>query len=209
MTADILELLETKNFDELTAEERAAVFNEMNKADYKEQRMMILASLILAKKEKAEMVPNPKILIDAQKRLSKKKNGGLGLVIFTHKLPTWLAVAACLLLFFGIRHLTDSENSGLESTVVTEIIHDTIYSEKIVTEQLPGDTVIEYVYVYQPEVIYEMVDNSINYDQKESSFENLYFKEDQYCNIMSCFEPKKGKSVAKDTLLGLIQGEFY
>ena len=114
-----------------------------------------------------------------------------------------------MLLFFGIRHLTDSENSGVESTIVTEIVHDTIYTEKIVTEQLPADTIIEYVYVYQPEVIYEMVDNSNNYDQKESSFENLHFKEDQHCNIMSCFEPKKGKSVAKDTLLGLIQGEFY
>lgn len=207
MKADILELLETKNFEELTSEERVTVFNEMSETDYKEQRMMILASRILAKKEKAEIVPNPKILINARERLSKKKSGGL--VIFTHKLPTWVAVAACLLIFFGIRSLTDSENSDVESTVVTEIIHDTIYTEKIVTAQLPADTVIEYVYVYQPEVIYEMVDNSVNYDQKESSFENLHFKEDQYCNIMSCFEPKKGKSVAKDTLLGLIQGEFY
>ena len=72
-------------------------------------------------------------------------------------------------------------------------------------KHLPADTIIKYVYINEPEVIYEVVDNSREYVKEDPVFSNLHFKEDQYCNILSCYEPKKGTSVANDTLLWLSQ----
>lgn len=207
MKADVLELLEVKNFEELTDEERTAVLKEMSESEYRAHRKLILTALVLTKKEKVELIPNSQILIMAKERMSKKKAGGL--MIFQHKVPTWAAAAACLLLFFGIRNLNNLENSGAETTVVTEIFRDTVYTEKIVTTQLLADTVIEYIYINQPEVIHEAVDNSSNYVQEDPSFENLNFREYQDCSIMSCYEPKKGMSVANDTLLVWTQNGLY
>lgn len=203
MKTEILELLETKNFDELTDEERTGVHNYMSEIEYREQRKLILSATVLATEEKAELVPNPQLLIIGQEKLPKRKSGAL--IVFGHKTPTWVTVAACLLLFFGIRGFYNSKNSGVETIVVTETINDTIYSEKIVTEQLPGETVVKYIYVNEPKIINETVDNSNSYKPEEPSFEHLHFREDQYCTIMSCYESKKGKTVANDTLLWLSQ----
>ena len=207
MKTDVLELMETKDFGVLTAAEQSAVLNEMTEAEYLAERKLMISAMALAKDEKPKLIPNPQILMMAKEKLPKKKAGAL--LFFQHKVPTWAAVAACLLLFFGIHKSGILNESNPETSVITETIHDTVFTEKIIVEQPPSDTVIEYVYVDKPEVIYEIVDNSKPYFKEDPSYENLYFKEDPYCNIMSCYEPTRGNTVQNDTLLLLIQDGLY
>ena len=126
--------------------------------------------------------------------------------MFHHKVPTWAAVAACLLILFGSIALFKTKHQNTEANVITETVHDTIYKEKIVTEQikLPGDTLVKYIYRNNPEIVYEVAD----YKEEEPSYENLLFREDEHCQIMSCYEPKKGVPVVNDTLLRLIPGNM-
>ena len=203
MKTDVLELMETKDFGELTAEEQAAVLNQMTEAEYSSERKLILSALALVKDEKPLLVPSPQILSMAREKLSQQKGGGFFLL--QHKIPTWAAVAACLLLYFGIRASGLLNETKPTETVVTETIHDTVFTEKIIVEHSPADTVIEYVYVDQPDVVFEVVDNSTLYFEEDPTYEDLYFREDPYCNIMSCYEPSKGNTVENDTLLALIQ----
>ena len=196
-------LLETKNFEELSQDERSVVLSEMDETEYGEQRKMILLARDLAKNEKAKLLPNPQTLVLAREKLPKKRAAGF--LIFQHKVPTWAAVAACLFIFFGIREINKSLNSNIEPTVITETIHDTVFTEKIITEQLLADTIVKYVYVQEPTEKQVVEDNSTTYSQPEPSFENLHFREDAYCNIMSCYESKKGVSAANDEWLKLVQ----
>jgi len=201
MQIDILDLLETKNFEKLTVKEQEMVLLEMSESEYQERRNMIVAATILVKEEKDMLQPNPATLLMAQQKMSGKKKSG-AVMIFQHKTPTWMTAAAVVLLLFG---LWGMKQSAPETEVILETIHDTVYQEKVVTEQveLPSDTVVKYVYLNQPEVIYETVDNTDNYPKEAPNYDHLYFREDQHCQIMSCHEPKKGKSVAEDKWIKL------
>lgn len=204
MTEDVLELLETKDFDELIEKEKNAVLKEMSESEYRDQRKLILTAFSMGKEEITGIVPNPNILLAAQQKVIPRRRP-LGVIMLNHKVPTWLAIAACFLLFIGISVLYQSRSNNVRTEYVTETIVDTVYTEKIVKEEvtLPGDTIVKYIYVNEPEVIYQVVDNEPSYTREEPNYDLISVPQDQYCNIMSCYEAKKGNSAANDMWLKL------
>lgn len=133
MIKNISELLAEKDFDQLTTSERSIVLSEMTVEDYHRQREMIISARGILTNEAAKLQPSPTIAASALSAMNEKKKGGI-IMLFSHKTPTWVAVAACALFFLFLNYSTffDTELNVENPTYLTEI--DTVFIEKIVTE---------------------------------------------------------------------------
>ncbi|MBO6517993.1 MAG: hypothetical protein JJ975_15750 [Bacteroidia bacterium] len=95
----ILSLLESKDVDELTAMEMALVTQEMTLEAYNAQRAMIKASRTILTSDEPELKPNPAIREGLRRELDKRKTSqNKSLVWLNHRIPTYQAVAATLVL---------------------------------------------------------------------------------------------------------------
>jgi hypothetical protein len=133
MNIDLSDLLATKNFDQLTLSEKEFVLSEISREEYSSQReMIVLAQNIMA--DDAELLqPKPAIATAAIAAIEKKKQGKI-FALFTHKVPTWVAVAACALMFFLFNYSNVFDHTiKNENTALVPLI-DTVYVDKVVTE---------------------------------------------------------------------------
>jgi hypothetical protein len=131
MTTDLSELLAQKTFEELTATEREMVLSEMSEQDYSDQHEMIIAAKLMMAKEAATLQA-PVVPIAAGKLMPQKKGGVFAL--FSHKIPTWAAVAAGILLFLLFNYSSILNPSAENNTLVVAPQVDTVYVEKLITE---------------------------------------------------------------------------
>ncbi|UKN03731.1 hypothetical protein K6119_09530 [Paracrocinitomix mangrovi] len=207
MRTTLLTLLETKNFEQLTNDERLLVLSEMTAEEYLEQRKIILATKSLAAQERKTLQANPSILLAAQNKFNTNqkavKKGGL-LLLWQHKIPSWAAVAACILLMFSVWGFNEYNQDTTERTVITEIVRDTVYQDKIVEVTVPqkADTIVKIVYKNVPsEDKEEPIQIASNYNVSEDLINpNFEYTDHQYCSVLPCNDLSTGLSRANDSI---------
>jgi hypothetical protein len=131
MTTDLSDLLAQKNFEELTPAQQEMVLAEMSEQDYSNQREMVIAATLMMANEAAALQA-PVIPIAAGAAMRQKKGGVFA--IFTHKIPTWAAVAAGIILFtlFNYSGIIGSSTENNTRAVSPQV--DTVFVEKLITE---------------------------------------------------------------------------
>lgn len=149
----IQELIETKEFHELTSSERSVVLNEISEDEYNMRRRIIQESSTLY--HSAITSRDQAILEKSKTLMASKESRGTGhsiLSIFTFKIPFYIPAAAAALLFF-ILPFRFEQNTNAEKTfadnkdTVLRIVKetDTIIKEKetIKTVYVPVSTYVE------------------------------------------------------------------
>jgi hypothetical protein len=126
MSNDLNELLENKTFAQLTAVERTYVLTQISAQEYDWQREILLSSKI-AFEEAPVLTPLPPTAALMALRENKKSSPPF---LFVHKIPTWMAIAACLLVFLLAKGSGFMETEK-QPALCAEII-DTVYVEKMV-----------------------------------------------------------------------------
>lgn len=133
MKHDLSDLLDQKDFEDLTMIERNFVLSEISEEAYNEQRETIVMAQLIMADDASNLRANPSIAIAASTALQQRKKTGV-FAIFTHKVPTWAAVAACALLF-TLFNYSGIFGQSVEKNHVADVSSiDTVYIEKIITE---------------------------------------------------------------------------
>lgn len=133
----LLELLESKNYDALTAEERAFVETQLDAAEYQLQRRIISDAAF-----GETLIPQPRPLFLPQPAATKP--------LFSRTVPVYqavLAIAAVFVCFFLL--WPDETPAGLTGSIVAQ---DTILpqrAESIATTKVIHDTVVQHVPIYK------------------------------------------------------------
>lgn len=120
---ELFDLLETRSFDELSAEQRLVVLKWMTEEEYRMHQMITEESESLdyfVPETTPLTIPTPIV------------------PVWKKPIPIWQAlsgIAAALLLFFFLPRKTEYIESVSEPTQIVKVIHDTI------VKQLPPDTI--------------------------------------------------------------------
>jgi hypothetical protein len=213
MNIDLSDLLANKDFDQLTLAEQELVLSEISRAEYDAQREMIISAQILMANEAELLQPNPAIATAAIAALGKKKKGKV-FALFTHKVPTWVAVAACVLVFFlfNYSHVFDqtiqNENTALVPTV------DTVYVDKVVTEfrdikaiSQPSETLRTPPYSAEP-IIETPAQIKLN-NAPTYSDEMLNLEQVNYAALLQNHSQSPGVSLQNDSISQMINSTIY
>lgn len=210
MNYSLTDLFAQKSFEELTDSERALVLNEMTESEYRENRAVIQNSQLLLKQEMAELKPRSETKAIALQTLNKKKP--IVIALFAHKVPTWMAVSACFLVFLLLQNFWNDEPINNPLTNVEQV--DTIYSEKYNTQTTknPVDTIIKVVYKTISDT--EKVSVEKTYPPKEEkafAYSDAMLNTEliDYSTFLSDLDEPKGKSVKEDTLTQWVNTTIY
>lgn len=138
---DVLKLIETKSFEELTPEERKFVLEKFSELEYTIQAELIGKSRKLFQEEKGQMIPNPNILESLQEFNKRNKQKSVWVSIVSWQIPAYQVAIAAIVLFVFFLPLWKNEVAPplKKEVVVYQTIHDTIQVikevpvEKIVT----------------------------------------------------------------------------
>ena len=130
-------LLETKRFDQLTPSEKTFVLASMSEEEYVQQHNAILHAQAFLKNEVKGLSPNPDTKIFLQETLGKtSKKSGIIALIFQHKMPTWVTVAATCLLLLLLKGLSVIQPDKKPTYIVEQRV-DTVFVEKVVEDTMP------------------------------------------------------------------------
>lgn len=215
MNFSIDNLLENKSINDLGAAEKAFVLGQMTAEEYQKQHELIRASQTYFQTANKPLQPRPTTLTTLQNQLAserKKKKGGI--LIFTHQIPTWSAVAAGLMLFIFFQFSNFMSPKTAVDLPIAQI--DTVYLEK---EVVKYDTVT--LIVNKPIVKTVQIEQkqSINpsYKTNESHVQAPQFYDDRILNsgqinlnnLMTAAQNTSGVTLAKDTLAQVVNRTVF
>lgn len=180
-------LLQHKDFEQLTQIEKAQVLAEMSEMDYRAQRKVLLATQSLRAKTE-QLKPNPLLLHQLRGKFEPEAKR---VPIWQCSVPVW-AVAASLLAVVAMAALWKSEPK-IEQIYVenTKVIYDTLM-QKIPYTKVIFKIKYEQVIVDNTQKINDLDENI--FQQKEKILNFDFAEEDIETSI------SEGKSVAEDTL---------
>jgi hypothetical protein len=218
---EIHDLLEEKEFEELSVEEQVFVLKQMTLEEYTNARNGIVASQSFFEAESIQIQPKANasnkalLALRAKNKVIEpaKKTAWIA-ALFTYKIPAWQAAAALLLVFFFVRGLGTVQQSQT-ILVADESLRDTVFIKEYITqiEQLPADTVVKVVYrdsnkkektakrVFASENKVSEAKRKVNVNPKAvvQEFEDVL----QYCNNTS------SAPASKDTFLQLMSNAVF
>lgn len=219
MNYNLSDLLEAKAFDALLPDEQAFVLEQMSAEAYTAQHELVCNAQEFLKAESALLVPYPETqhaALDALREKNKKKRGG-ALLLWQNKVPTWMAVAACLLILLLSQGYSYIQHTDLEKIPIVETISDTVYVEKLVTKQekiyLPGDTVVKVV--YQKSELLD-VEKKVVPTESHSPEKMLVYSDEMlnannldYGSLLMNHSKPKGISAKNDSLMRMVSGAVH
>lgn len=213
-----------KAFDALTQEEQAWVLNQMTVETYQQQRTLIVTSQKLWMEEAETLAPAPAsaaiftaleqkrtaIAVEAIQGKTAKK--GLVATVFNHRIATWQAVAASLLLFL-LAQVGQSSSSleGKEGLVQQPV--DTVYRYITQVKEVlqPADTIFKIVYkevlAPAPEIKESptlLADASDSLDLEATTV----VKASQFDDILQYCSMSNGQPASQDTFFQLLGREL-
>jgi hypothetical protein len=145
MDDNILALIETKSWKQLTPAEREMVLSQMTEDAYTEQQLLIAQSQSLFDEEAAFLVPDPAILSSLQQHTKKEKAAPWWMLLFQFRMPAYqsgLALVA-ITLFVWIFWPQPSTQYIEKEVVVYENVYDTIEVEVI--KEVPIERIVTVV----------------------------------------------------------------
>ena len=170
----LVELIETKAFQELNVDERAFVLDHISESEYDLRRDVLFSSNEVLEEEGSCLTPDPRIksnLSKALRRDEKKVSLWDQLAAFVIRpVPAYqFAVAFSLLVLVFSWKLNDgSPEIVYQDKIVYQEIHDTVYVDVPVVEVKTVDRII---YVRQPEPKQDYV--AANRDPYESDKDRM------------------------------------
>lgn len=201
------ELLATKSFADLSAEERQFVLKTYTKEAYEQDYEVVQKSQAHFKTESASIkapAAPPLAALQALKAHQPKKKKGV-FFLFAHKIPTWSAAAVFLLLFALYQLGTKNTISPIAAAPVV----DTVFVEKTITEYIPAepDTIVEVVYRDRPVIVQEQPCQQDDYSVAEPdsySDEILNLDGVNYTTLFSTINQGQGVSLKDDSLTQMV-----
>lgn len=141
----ILHLIETKNFEDLSRSEQEMVLAHMSQDAYEQQRSLVARSSGLFESESHAVTPDPETLHQLRMAMAEKRERDSApswfMALLTIRIPIYQAGMAALVLFFAgyffwpAKH--PSNTSGPQ--IVYQTVHDTIELIK----EIPIEQIIE------------------------------------------------------------------
>lgn len=218
------DLIANKAFDALTQEEQTWVLNQMTAEAYQLQRTLIVTSqqVWMEEAELLEPLPASAAILTAleQKRTAiaaktaqeKTKPQGLLATIFNHRIATWQAVAASLLLFLLVQVGRSSSSLGGNELLDQQPV-DTVYQYITQVKEVlqPADTILKIVYkeVFTPVQAVEespvlLADASDSLDLEAVTV----VKNSQFDDILQYCSRPNGQPASQDTFFQLLGREL-
>lgn len=184
MKETVIELMLSKTFENLTAEEKQLVLSQMTRDEYETQRSLLLSAKSSMQEESKQLQLNSggkqnvlaalqaknqaKIALEKENHQKKEKGG-----FFAVQIPLWSAAAAVFMVFFLTTpifmesHFNFKKDTPLMATV------DTVYIDKIVRDTIeidqPLDTVVKTIYVNNNEMSQrEIVNEKIQIENEKT-----------------------------------------
>ena len=180
-------LLQHKDFEQLTPTEKAQVLAEMSEMDYRAQRKVVLATQSLRAKTE-QLKPNPLLLHQLRGKFEPEAKR---IPIWQRGVPVW-AVAASLLAVVALAALWKKEPKVEQIYVEnTKVVHDTLL-QKTPYKKVVFKTKYEQIIIDNTQKINDL-DKNI-FQQKENIPDFDFAEKDIETSI------SEGKSVAEDTL---------
>lgn len=210
MENTIIELLESKSFAELSANEKGLVLQEMSEAEYTLQHDLIKQAEKSFQDEPA-LIPLPSIQANLTEQLQKQKKRPFIGVLFLHKTPTWAAAAVVLIVLLLKGFSFDIQNAESDPfSNNPKYVTDTIYVEKEIVKRdsifIPGDTVVRYI----DHPVSNQENMVINQTENTSfSPEGINYESIDYGALLSGNKRSKGTPLSKDTLSQLINESVF
>ncbi len=207
MKTTLIDLIEKKPFDTLTEEEKLFVLSQCSEADYRFQHDLVKAA---QSSEKPEIKPAPFILPNAVAALPPKRKTLL-VMITSYKVPAWVAVAACFLLFMVMRisFFAPTKPETTSPLVSQKTNQDTVIVEKrIVQTEIVHDTIVEFIYRDNQPIVKKMAPKPAQ-DDNYFSTQVLTANGMDYGSFIA--EENQGYSVSltNDTMAQLINRIIY
>lgn len=129
MNYSIDTLLETKSFNDLNSSEQKFVLRQMSSEEYQKQYLLIQKTRASFSADKKRLTPHPSSLGTLQQELAKERGTSsiIG-VIIQHKTPTWVTIAAGVLVFIFFQFSKISQLEQIDSNIIATT--DTVFLEK-------------------------------------------------------------------------------
>ncbi len=179
---DILDLLESKDFEELSRSEKEIVLNEISESDYQERRNTIFLAKKLKEKE-SNILPNSLIKKHLMERISAQ--APVRVPLWQRSVPVWAMAASLCSVVFLSWFLMQKSNPVYPIFVEKKVIlHDTLI-QKVSVQSIQYLTKTEKIYIEKP---IDMEKNKENFDYTQLIFEQN--------DLLS----SKGQSLAEDSL---------
>lgn len=210
MKYDIAQLIEEKEFSELTNDERSFVLSQVEESEYSFRRNIILNSKELLKNDLRKLKPNDSIKVAALQSLRAKKSNRKIIPLFIgYKVPAWLAAASILLAFLLNSILNFSFNkTALPVNQLSQI--DTVFVEKKIIDTVKikeqPDTVIKVVYVPQNTDQQPITEAQHTNDAELKTLESTQMNNYNPVIDLSTDKKHKGKSLNEDELAQSVLG---
>ncbi len=152
----VFQLIEEKDYDKLSQEERELVLSCMTIQSYKQQRSALLSLQSQMQNERMQLQPDPEILRGLQQRLDKEQPAMVIVPMWKrvvqHKIPAyWVAIASiCVLAFVAFWPKPDAVEKiqYVEKEVpVYSTVYDTVYLEN--EKPINREVIEKIIYVKQ------------------------------------------------------------
>lgn len=209
MNTNLNDLLETKSFTALTEQERDFVLSLMPEDDYIRQRKLVLsARSILKEKTLVPALPSKAIIALQAKKPVKKGR----LAFLNSKIPTWAAVAACLIIFLLVEGQNMLEEPQKETVYITTV--DTFYVEKMVRNITENkftrkDDSLLAITSSTPHIQPKQYKPEPNHEPAQYTREMLGVEQINYTLFFSSFSQSNGVSMQQDTLTQWVNNQLY
>lgn len=126
-------LLDQKDFDMLSSQQQVEVLLHLNKDEYNRMRQAHLLARATFSKADDDLLPDSKILKNLKQQMKhRRKVKGFGLQLIeklNYRLPAYQAVAAAVLLAFGLHFLSGSFKDHSESLISPVMFADSTTSK--------------------------------------------------------------------------------
>jgi hypothetical protein len=184
---EIVELLESKNFEELSRSEKEMVLSEISEAEYIRRRNILFLAKKLQEKEK-NISPNPLIKKQLMERMFI--DSPVRVPLWQRSVPAWAMAASLCAVMLLSWFLMQKTNSNPPIFVEKKVIlHDTIFQEI---------NVPSIKYVTKTEKIYIETEDFFNIHREEKNMNYLEYSPVNFAenDILT----SKGQSMAEDSL---------